>query len=84
MKELCYIEREHFTDAIFYFPIEFSLEKDSVRDKDREFQEQVNTEICSLLNTFYHYRYLVAAGSVDQRVGRVCNEIQGFCGGIIK
>lgn len=84
MKELCYIERKHFTDAIFYLPIEFLLEKDNVREEDKEFQEQVNTEICSLLNTFYHYNYFAAAGSVDQRVARVCDVIQGFCGGIIK
>lgn len=84
MKELCYIERKHFMDAIFYLPIEFLLEKDNVRNEDRRFQEQVDTEISLLLNTFYHYNYLVVAGSVDHRVGKVCDAIQGFCGGIIK
>lgn len=84
MKELCYIEREHFTDAIFYIPIEFPLEKDNVRNEDREFQEQVDTEICSLLNTIYQYRDFEVSGSVSQRVGKVCDVIQGFCGEIIK
>lgn len=72
MKELCYIERANFTNAVFYIPIEFSLEKDSVRSDDIEFQKRVDVEIRNLLNIYYAGFYYKLTGTVDRRVNKVC------------
>lgn len=81
MKELCYIEREHFANVIFYFPIEFSLEKDGIRDEDIAFQTRVDIEIQNLLKIYYWNFYCTLTGTVNQRVDRAIRKIE-FFGGI--
>lgn len=76
MKELCYIEREHFAQAVFYIPIEFSLEKDGVRDMRLQFQKDVDMELKKLLDEIYsfnkHNTYYIITGPVQQRVKKIC------------
>lgn len=76
MKELCYIEREHFTDVIFYIPIDFPLEKDDVRNEDIEFQKKVDVEIQNLLNIYYWNIYHTMTGNVSQRVDIIVKRIE--------
>jgi len=76
MKRLCQIERDQFAGAVFYIPIEFSLEKDSVRDEDFQFQKDVDREIKKLLNEIYsfnnHHMYYIITGEIQRRVEKVC------------
>ena len=76
MKELCYVEREYFANMIVYFPIEFLLEKDGVRDEDIEFQKKVDTEILNLLNIYYWNMYNIITGTVSQRVDIIVKGIE--------
>lgn len=76
MKELCYIEREHFAGVAFYIPIEFPLEKDGVRNTELRFQKDVDIELKKLLNEIYSFEgnnlYFIITGDVQQRVRKVC------------
>ncbi|MCK4359784.1 MAG: AAA family ATPase [Candidatus Cloacimonetes bacterium] len=71
MKELCYIEREHFANKVFYVPIEFPLEKDGVRNKGIKYQKEIDVEIQDLLNTYYWNMYYTITGSVNQRTNEI-------------
>lgn len=79
MKRLCWIEREQFADIVFYIPIEFSLEKDLVRDENLQFQKDVDIEIKKLVDQFYPYWlktfYWKITGSVEERLGKIRNII---------
>jgi len=71
MKELCYVERAYFANIIFYFPIDFSLVKDGIRDEDIEFQKKIDVEIVNLLNIYYWNMCHTVTGTVSQRSDKV-------------
>jgi len=83
MNRLCRIEKEQFADFVFYIPIEFPLEKDSVRDEDIQFQKNVDNEIRNLINYFYttseikdlvalfYRRYQIITGPIENRIEQI-------------
>lgn len=53
-----------------YFPIEFAIEDDGVRDLDEEFRTAIDQNVQSLL-TDLHITPIVVNGSVEDRINRV-------------
>ena len=58
-------------DIIYcYFPVEFPVEADGVRDMDEEFRQAIDQIILSILGGF-GMRFVVVSGSVEERIQKV-------------
>lgn len=54
----------------FYFPIEFDIEDDGVRDLDKDFQKEIDQIILSLYASL-GIRFIVMNGSVEERLNKI-------------
>lgn len=64
-----YLERNAYTH-IFYFPIEFDMEKDWVRPEDEEYRIRIDKNIRHILWTL-EIPYYTVTWSVDERVAYI-------------
>lgn len=79
---------EHFVtlhcatyDALFYLPVEFPPRDDGTREGDAEFQEAIDREIRSLLDTF-ELKYTTVRGSIAERARLVLQSTEAV--GLLK
>ena len=71
---LCIDKTKELYSHIIYLPIEISLEDDKFRPKDLAYRSNIDKFLVKLLNK-NKISYLVARGSIKQRVGQVLDYI---------
>ena len=70
LKDLGKFLTEHPNYVYCYFPIEFDIADDGVRDLDKEFQNEINKIILSIL-AGYNMSFIVISGTVEERMAKI-------------
>lgn len=65
---------KNYFDKIIYFPIEFSLELDGVRDEDLLYQEEIDDYIKRILKE-EQIPFITVSGTVEQRLETILKNI---------
>jgi nicotinamide riboside kinase len=60
-------------DLIFYFPIEFEMEKDGVRPEDEKYRELIDLRIRTFAKN-----YITITGTIDERLEKIRAEIRKY------
>lgn len=61
-----------FYDIYVYFPIEFTMEADSIRPEGEEYRQEIDKQILSLLRSS-NTRFITVTGSVQERTESLLN-----------
>ena len=70
LKELHKFLMNHQNYIYCYFPIEFNVVDDGVRDLDEGFRKEVDEIIQSLLGA-YHLNFIVMSGTIEERLDKI-------------
>lgn len=70
LKKLHKFILNHPSIVYCYFPIEFPLVEDGVRDLDEEFRKEIDSIILSLLGTL-NLSFVIVNGTVEQRIEKI-------------
>lgn len=76
LKELGKFLSEHNDYVYCYFPIEFDVVDDGVRDLDEEFRKSIDENILTLLGA-YGVPFVVMKGTVEERMEKI-NQVERF------
>lgn len=70
LKELHKFTQSNPDVVYFYFPVEFDIEDDGVRDLDKDFQKEIN-EIILTLYASLGIRFVTLSGTVEERLDKI-------------
>lgn len=59
---------KYLYNIIFYFPIEFPIVKDSVRETDEEYRKIIDNYIQETLDFSFKDRFITVTGTIEQRL----------------